>query len=63
MGIAQDLFGTEKNYVISTRNLETGEELKDGFKWILKNEETIKNHLLQRMPEYKDAAWKASELM
>lgn len=63
VGIAQDLFGTEKNYVISTRNLETGEELKEGFQWILENEKSIKDHLLQRIPEYKEAAWKASELM
>lgn len=63
VGIAQDLFGTEKNYVISTRELKTGKELKDGFKWILENEETIKNHLLQRIPEYKELAWKTSELM
>lgn len=63
VGIAVDLFGTEKNYVISTRNLKNGEELKEGFKWILENEESIKEHLLKRIPEYKEAAWKASELM
>lgn len=63
VGIAKDLFGTEKNYVISTRNLETGKELKEGFEWILKNEETIKKHLLQRIPEYKELAWQTSEIM
>ncbi len=63
VGIARDLFGTEKNYVISTKNLKTGEELKDGFQWILENEEEIKKHLMRKIPEYKEAAWKASELM
>ncbi|MBQ7067110.1 MAG: polysaccharide pyruvyl transferase family protein [Lachnospiraceae bacterium] len=63
VGIAQDLFGTDKNYVISTRDLKTGKELKEGFEWILENEEFIKKHLLQRIPEYKELAWKAAEII
>ena len=63
VGIANDLFGEEKNYVISTRNLHSEHELKDGFKWIMENEDSIRKHLIHKIPEYKKAVWKTSELM
>src|SRR5699024_6163198 len=33
-GIAKDLFGTEKNYVISVQDLRKKEDLLEAFKWI-----------------------------
>lgn len=51
-GIAQDLFGTEKNYVIPVQELGDSFMLVDAFKWLNSNKEQIHNHLKQIMPEY-----------
>ncbi len=63
VGIARDLFGTDEKYVISSHNIENGEELKNGFQWLLENEIKIRESLEQRIPKYKEEAWKATELL
>lgn len=59
--IAKDLFGTEENYVLPVQKLVNTDELVNGFKWLLSNESTIKQHLLDIMPEYIKKAYRAKE--
>ena len=63
VGIARDLFGTEKNYVIPVSNLKTESDLLNGFKWLRENEDEVRNHLKELMPKYMEEAWKASDLI
>lgn len=53
IGIATDLFGNWKNYVVDIRKAESENELKNAFKFILKNENQIKIQLLNVMSDYK----------
>lgn len=56
-GIASDLFGTLDNYVVPAQNIATGDELVSAFKWLDTNQEKIKEHLIEIMPEYKSSAY------
>lgn len=62
-GIARDLFGTEKNYVLPVQELEKENDLTRAFCWILKNEQKIKEHLQSVLPEYKKRACLGAEAM
>lgn len=60
-GIAKDLFGTDENYVIPVENLIHGEDLKNAFDWIWKNENRIQESLnevltgyINRVDEFKE---------
>lgn len=55
-GIAKDLFGTEKNYVISVQDLREKENLFEAFRWIFEHEHEIKGHLEKVMDEYVERA-------
>lgn len=54
-GIARDLFGTEENYVIPVQGMTDPNALADGFDWLLKNEDKIRQHLMKFIPEYTDS--------
>lgn len=60
-GIARDIFGTEKNYVIPVQSLEHEYDLINAFKCIQENEESIRKHLQDFMPSYIEKAWQAGE--
>ena len=51
-GIAKDIFGTEKNYVIPVQSLNNENELIQGFQWLIENENRIREHYMAFMPEY-----------
>ena len=55
-GIARDLFGTEGNYVLPVQSLAGPEDLKNGFQWLLDQENQIREHLNKVMPGYQDRA-------
>ncbi|GAB1401287.1 polysaccharide pyruvyl transferase family protein [Elusimicrobiota bacterium] len=61
-GIAKDLFGTHKNYVINAYDI-SGDELSDGFEWLYKNENEVRNRLQKIMPEYINKAESVSEII
>lgn len=63
IGIAKDLFGTDKNYVIPVSSLKSEDDLMNGFKYIRQNEETIRAHLKEIMPGYIEKARKTGELI
>jgi len=61
-GIAKDLFGTDKNYVINADDI-SGDELSDGFEWLYQNESEVRNTLQKIMPEYIKKAESVSEII
>lgn len=52
IGIAKDLFGTAEGYVCSIQNMENETQLLNDFKNLLNNEQTARNFLRDRIPEY-----------
>lgn len=51
-GIATDLFGTDKKYVLSTQHMDHTDELLNSFKWLIKNETNIKTIYNNTMDSY-----------
>ena len=51
-GIAKDIFGTYENYVIPVQDL-TENNLVENFNWLVNNEESIRQHLNEFMPGYR----------
>lgn len=62
-GIATDLFGTDKNYVVSVDELKDETCLLDAFLWLLKRKVSIRNHLEKIIPEYIQQTDKIVELI
>lgn len=60
-GIAQDLFGTQENYVIPVQTLQKKDDLIRAFEWLRREEEGIRRHLETMMPDYRARALKAGE--
>lgn len=62
-GIAKDIFGAEDKYVIPVQSLQRENELLEGFKWLMENEENLKALYNQVMPEYIGRVYKATKLL
>lgn len=62
-GIAIDLFGTDKNYVLPVKDLESEDYLLEGFKWLFLNKKIIKDTLEEKIPIYMDNAKKFAEII
>lgn len=60
-GIATDLFGTDKNYVVPVQDLQSKGKLTDAFVWLQNREDEILRRLNQIMPDYINRAWKAAD--
>lgn len=60
-GIATDLFGTDKNFVVPVQDLQKNGELTQAFMWIQEHEGEIREKLQEIMPEYISRAWSAKE--
>lgn len=52
-GIAKDLFGKYKDYVIPVQSLKDKNDLVNAYHWIESHEAEIRSHLEKIMPEYK----------
>lgn len=59
-GIARDLFGTDERYVLPVQGLASGEQLKNGFEWLMKQESNVKKTLSDVLPMYLGRAKKAA---
>lgn len=59
-GIAKDIFGSYENYVLPVQSLSKENDLVDAFKWIQNNEDKIRIHLCEFMPNYKAKSFKAA---
>lgn len=55
-GIAQDLFGTEENYVLPVQDLKTENELMSRFVWLMNYEQEQNEILKRRIPDYLNEA-------
>jgi polysaccharide pyruvyl transferase WcaK-like protein len=62
-GIAKDIFGSFENYVCPVQNFENENELIRSFNWLVENEELIKQHYRNVLPNYKANALKAAEFL
>jgi polysaccharide pyruvyl transferase WcaK-like protein len=51
-GIARDLFGTEENYVLPVQSLTRDMQLTEAFAWIARQEDQLREHLRQILPDY-----------
>lgn len=60
-GIAKDIFGTYDNYVIPVQSLNKENDLSLAFEWIYKNEDNIRRHLKDFMPEYRKKSLEAGK--
>lgn len=62
-GIARDIFGSEDRYVMDIRDMQKPHDLLDKFRFIRENEEQVRNHLQNVMPEYIEKASEAAVLL
>lgn len=60
-GIARDLFGSEKHYVLPVQALENPEELIHAYDWMMEREQKIRARLQAIMPAYIARAKEAGE--
>lgn len=59
-GIAKDIFGMDEHYVVDTKNLQSDSALVESFQWLIENEERIRKHLSDIMPEYIENSYVAA---
>ena len=62
-GIARDIFGKEDKLVLPVQTFSEPETTVEGFKYLMDNEEKIKNKLIEVMPEYKKKAEISVEIL
>lgn len=62
-GIAKDIFGTYKDYVLPIEEISNKDNLINSFNWLLSNEVTIKKHLQKNMPGYTQQVYKLKEVI
>ena len=62
-GIAKDIFGTDKNYCLPVSNLDSVDDMVEGFKWLNKNKNEVLEKLEKEMPKYIQKAELAGELI
>lgn len=62
-GIAKDIFGTDKNYVLPVQQLETENDLMHAFQWMMNSCEEIRKHLNSFIPGYIQSAYEAGNLI
>lgn len=62
-GIAKDLFGDDKRYVVDFAHLSDKNELVNGFHFIYENKEKIRAHLNNIIPEYQQRVINAIEVI
>lgn len=58
-GIAKDIFGTDHHYVVDTNNLQSDLALVESFQWLVENEDVVRKHLNDVMPEYIENSYAA----
>lgn len=60
LGIARDIFGSEKDMVIPVENINDKEQLISAFKYIYNNKSEIKKYLEKNMPNYIERSYNLS---
>ena len=62
-GIAADLFGTDRDYVIPVQGLSRRDELSDAFDWLVQREDRIRANLEEKMADYRARAASGKKLI
>lgn len=62
-GIARDLFGNEKHYVLPVQSLQQEDDLQRAFQWLQIHETEIREHYRQIMPDYLNKTNQAAKLL
>ena len=63
-GIAKDLFGTDKNYVVPVQGLKNEDDMVRSFIWLESNFEQIKQKLEDKIPQYcEKAIWAQQDIL
>lgn len=57
VGIAKDLFGDSRNYVISLDEIQDKTDIYRKFEWFIANEAEIREKMAQVIPSYINKAW------
>lgn len=60
-GIAQDLFGSQEHYVLPVQSLKDPQDLVQGFQWLMEQEDSIREHLQRKIPDYQRQALQTGE--
>ena len=60
-GIAQDLFGSIEHYVLPVQSLKDPQDLVQGFQWLMEQEDSIREHLQKKIPDYQKQALRTGE--
>ena len=60
-GIAQDLFGSAEHYVLPVQSLKDPQDLVPGFQWLMEQENSIREHLQKKIPDYQKQALQTGE--
>ena len=63
IGIAMDIFNTDKNHVIPVQRLSNEDDLLNSFSWIMDHELEEKEILERIIPKYKQNARKGLEYL
>lgn len=61
IGIARDLFGSDKGYVIPVGEISEGSILADLTEKLYNDREAVRKHLKEIMPAYIESAWKVAD--
>lgn len=62
-GIAKDLFGSDKHYVLPVQTLQDSDELIQAYSWLMDREQAIRTRLEKIMPQYCAKAKEAGEVI
>lgn len=62
-GIATDIFGTDKNYVIPVQSLHQKDNLQQAFQYFLCHEKDIQHRLNSVIPEYKQSVMQLQHIL
>ena len=60
-GIAQDLFGSQEHYVLPVQSLKDPQDPVQGFQWLMEQEDSIREHLQRKIPDYQRQALQTGE--
>lgn len=58
-GIAKDIFGKFENYVLPVQSLKQEADLTNAFQWLVEQEDEVRTHLEEFMPQYRERVWQA----
>lgn len=60
-GIAKDLFGSQEHYVLPVQSLKDPQDLVCEFQWLMEQENSIREHLQKKIPDYQEQAFRTGE--